>query len=169
MAGYCQRVPHDTASRKARMELLEIRKEGQKGEKMSGGSYNYTESTIRYTYEGHMKDPELEELLQDFCNLLHSLEWCDSGDTSESDYRADVKKFKDKWFRKSSERRKTIIEEEVGKLKNTLLLMIGMEESPCATCWLGVFNKDMSARCHWGKEPYSQECLEAKEKGRRGK
>lgn len=65
---------------------------------MSGGSFDYKYSDIRYTYEGRMCDKELEELLQDFCDLLHDLEWWQSGDTVEEDYRESVTVFKKKWL-----------------------------------------------------------------------
>lgn len=65
---------------------------------MSGGSFNYKYSDIRCTYEGHMCDEELEELLQDFCDLLHDLEWWESGDTLEEDYRKSVTVFKKTWL-----------------------------------------------------------------------
>lgn len=65
---------------------------------MSGGSFNYKYTDIRYTYQGYMRDEELEELLQDFCDLLHDLEWWQSADISEEDYRKTVTEFKTKWF-----------------------------------------------------------------------
>lgn len=65
---------------------------------MSGGSFNYKYTDIRYTYEGYMRDEELEELLQDFCDLLHDLEWWVSGDYSEEGYRKSVTEFKKKWL-----------------------------------------------------------------------
>lgn len=65
---------------------------------MSGGSFNYKYTDIRYTYQGYMRDEELEELLQDFCDLLHDLEWWVSADYSEDDYRKSVTEFKKKWL-----------------------------------------------------------------------
>lgn len=65
---------------------------------MSGGSFNYMYTNIRYTYEGYMQDNELEELLQDFCDLLHDLEWWKSGDYSEDGYRKSATEFKKKWL-----------------------------------------------------------------------
>lgn len=128
---------------------------------MSGGYYNYGYINIEQ-YKGHMKDPEINALLEDFSELLQELEWCDSGDTSESEYRASVKKFKDKWLRGNSEREIKLIEESVDKLRNELLLMIGKEDSPCATCFLGVFNDDMSSKCLWENEPNDEKCRKAR-------
>ena len=65
---------------------------------MSGGAFNYVSDSLLYEYEGCMEDLELEDLLQDFCSLLHDLEWYKSGDTSQEKYKAAVKNFKTKWF-----------------------------------------------------------------------
>ena len=54
---------------------------------------------LRYTYEGCMDDEELEELLQDFCDLLYDVEWQNSGEISEEDYRKSVAEFKKRWLK----------------------------------------------------------------------
>ena len=64
---------------------------------MSGGHFDYAYFHLD-SYEGNMEDPELEELLDDFRNLLHDLEWYRSGHTSRSDYIESVNGFKQKWF-----------------------------------------------------------------------
>ena len=64
---------------------------------MSGGHYNYLCYTIQDTYEGEMEDTLMEEMLQDFCKVLKSLEWYKSGDTGEEDYHKDVDAFITKW------------------------------------------------------------------------
>lgn len=75
-----------------------------------------------------MKDAELEDLLKDFKELLHDLEWCDSCDISEEDYFETVKKFKNKWFKSSrTERLKQYIDKEFESTKNDLYKMIGVE------------------------------------------
>jgi hypothetical protein len=69
---------------------------------MSGGHYDYMCFKIENTYENELEDREMNELLKDFCQLLHDLEWWKSGDISERDYRIAIDTFKIKWF----ERRK---------------------------------------------------------------
>ena len=65
---------------------------------MSGGSYNYIGSTLADECYGKMEDDELNELVSDFCKVLHDLEWWQSADIGEDAYRATVDKFKKKWF-----------------------------------------------------------------------
>ena len=65
---------------------------------MSGGHYNYLCYQIEDTYTGELESPILEELLQDFCHLLKSLEWYKSSDTSQEEYQDDVTKFLNKWI-----------------------------------------------------------------------
>lgn len=72
---------------------------------MSGGSFNYMCYKVKETYSGEMRDPELDEMLKDFCNVLHDLEWWVSCDYGEDTYRKTVKEFKDKWFGKTEEER----------------------------------------------------------------
>lgn len=67
---------------------------------MSGGSYDYMYSKIEWTYIDQVFDDELNDMLKDLVNLLKSLEWWQSCDTSEEDYIDDLKKFKNKWFKK---------------------------------------------------------------------
>lgn len=65
---------------------------------LSGGYFNYNYGYLD-VYEGEMEDTELNELLLDFKDLLHELEWYKSGDTSQEDYERFVKYFKDRWIR----------------------------------------------------------------------
>lgn len=69
---------------------------------MSGGSFNYMYSTIRDTYKGELHDQDLEEMLEDFCELLKELEWWQSGDTSEARYGKAVHEFKQNWLERNS-------------------------------------------------------------------
>ena len=67
---------------------------------MSGGSFNYEYYRFNETYSGSMNDPILNELVEDLTNVLHDLEWYESGDYSETQYRETANEFKDKWIRK---------------------------------------------------------------------
>lgn len=66
---------------------------------MSGGSFNYEYITIEELYFGEMQDADLDEMMKDLCELLHDLEWWQSGDYNEEDYRKSAKAFKQKWLR----------------------------------------------------------------------
>lgn len=64
---------------------------------MSGGSFNYKYQELD-EYIGHTHDSELDGLLIDLRNVLHDLEWWQSCDYSEDQYRTSLKKFKKKWL-----------------------------------------------------------------------
>lgn len=64
----------------------------------SGGSYDYKFYTVDEYYNGKMYDLELNDLINDLIPLLKSVEWWQSGDTNEEDYRKDIDAFKKKWF-----------------------------------------------------------------------
>ena len=93
---------------------------------MSGGAYNYLFHEIEETYVARMYDPELDMLMKDLCELLHDLEWWQSGDTQEDDYRDAVKKFKQKWLSgKLTDRLVNVINVDIDKLKREICRMIG--------------------------------------------
>ena len=61
-------------------------------------------------------------------DVLHDVEWWQSADISEEDYRKTVKRFKDKWFNGDrSERLKPIVERKIEGLRKELIDMIGEE------------------------------------------
>lgn len=66
---------------------------------MSGGSYNYIFNKLSVECEGEMHDDEMNDMIEDLCDLLHDLEWWQSGDYSEDQYRETVSWFKKKWFK----------------------------------------------------------------------
>ena len=66
---------------------------------MSGGAFDYMYGRIEETYVGEMQDADLDEMMKDLCELLHDLEWWQSGDYNEEDYRKSAKAFKQKWLR----------------------------------------------------------------------
>ena len=95
---------------------------------MSGGAYDYLYLTIDDRYKGEFHDPEMDEFLIDFCNLLHDLEWWQSGDYSEEKYRTSLQGFKDKWFKGDrQERQKDYIDKQVEVLKGQLYEMFGIK------------------------------------------
>lgn len=96
---------------------------------MSGGSCNYAYVHIREDLVGRMHDAELDDLMKDIVTLAHDLEWWDSGDIGEDDYRETVKWFKEKWFADSrDERLKGYVDEAIEKLKTEMYDLLGVEE-----------------------------------------
>ena len=83
---------------------------------MSGGSFNYLYRTIEYEYVGRMQDIVLDEMMEDLVKVLHDLEWWQSADISEEDYRETVEEFKKKYFHNYTETAKQIVTEEIEKM-----------------------------------------------------
>lgn len=98
---------------------------------MSGGSYSYIYSSLSSECEGKMYDAEMNDLIKDLCEVLHDLEWWQSCDISESDYRNTLTKFKAKWFKGDrQERLKGYIDEQIGIVRSQLYSLIGeLQES----------------------------------------
>lgn len=97
---------------------------------MSGGSYGYISYTLKEECEGRMYDAELDELIKDLAEVLHDLEWWQSGDTGEEKYRRTVRSFKAKWFVTDSRTRnlERIINDKAENMRAELLEMIGGTE-----------------------------------------
>ena len=99
---------------------------------MSGGSLEYTCYKIVNNLVGNMRDPELDELMEDIANVAHDLEWAIDGDIGFDQYRETVRKFKNKWFVQAKEERlKGYIDKRIDDLKNDLYAMIGSEGECC--------------------------------------
>lgn len=93
---------------------------------MSGGSYNYTCFRVEDEYVGQMHDKELDEMMRDLVNVLHDVEWWQSSDIGEDDYRKIVRAFKEKWFNQTrAERLIPIIDKEIDRLRTELVEMVG--------------------------------------------
>lgn len=93
---------------------------------MSGGSYSYIYSQLSMECEGRMYDAEMNDLIKDLCDLLYTLEWWQSGDTSEDRYREKLLRFKTKWFKGDrQERLKGYIDEQIGIVRSQLYSLIG--------------------------------------------
>ena len=92
---------------------------------MSGGSYDYIYSRLSDVCEGAMYDAEMNDLIKDICEVLHDLEWWQSCDIEEEDYRETVKKFKEKWFKQNrDERLKEYIDKKINETKKNLYKLI---------------------------------------------
>ena len=103
---------------------------------MSGGSYNYIYCRLLSECDGRMYDAEMNDLITDLCEVLHYLEYWQSGDTSESRYRNTLTKFKAKWFKGDrQERLKGYIDEQIGIVRSQLYSLIGEpHERDCEHC-----------------------------------
>jgi len=93
---------------------------------MSGGSYAYIYSRLSEECENRMYDAEMDDLIKDLCKVLHDLEWWQSGDTSEGQYRKTLSAFKKKWFKGDREQRlKGYIDGQIGIVRSQLYSLIG--------------------------------------------
>lgn len=92
---------------------------------MSGGSHGYVYYQMEEYLDGQMRDLEMNELVKDLIKVAHDLEWWDSSDICEDDYRKTVRAFKAKWFGNRDKRLITYINESCEKLKAELIEMIG--------------------------------------------
>lgn len=93
---------------------------------MSGGSYDYVCYKLSNECEGRMYDAEMNDLVKDLSKVLHDLEWWQSGDSSEDQYRETLAKFKAKWFKGDrQERLKGYIDEQIGIVRSQLYSLIG--------------------------------------------
>lgn len=96
---------------------------------MSGGSYCYKYYEVEDYYVGAMYDEELNEMMKDLVKVLHDVEWWQSCDIGEDDYRKTVNAFKAKWFDSDrGERLKPIIDRKINKVRKELIDMIGGDD-----------------------------------------
>lgn len=93
---------------------------------MSGGSYGYIYIRLKDECDGRMYDAEMNDLIRDLSEVLHDLEWWQSGDCSEEEYRETLAKFKAKWFKGNREvRLKGYIDDQIGIVREQLYALIG--------------------------------------------
>ena len=93
---------------------------------MSGCSYDYIYSKLWDECGLRMYDAEMNEMIEELCIVLKDLEWWQSGDGDEEQYRKALTKFKDKWFKGDREKRlKGSIDEQIGIVKRELYHLIG--------------------------------------------
>lgn len=93
---------------------------------MSGGSYNYIYDKLEEECNGRMHDAEMNDLIIDLVEVLHDLEWWQSGDTGEQRYRETLVRFKKKWLNGDRKvRLKTYIDKQIKMVRDELYEMIG--------------------------------------------
>jgi len=93
---------------------------------MSGGSYNYIYNRLLMECADCMYDAEMNDMIVDLCDVLHDLEWWQSDDISEEQYRETLKKFKAKWFRTDRvDRLKEYIDKQISVVRSQLYSLIG--------------------------------------------
>jgi len=96
---------------------------------MSGGSYGYIYSRLQDECLGRMYDIEMNDLIKDLVLVLRNLEWWQSCDSGEDDYRKVVAEFKYKWFKSNrTERLKGYIDKELADMRELLYNLIGVKE-----------------------------------------
>lgn len=96
---------------------------------MSGGSYDYTYIILEDECAGRMFDAEMNDMITDLCEVLHDVEWWQSGDIPESQYRETVKNFKEKWFHGDRETRlRGYIDQQVGQVRRALYALVGVDD-----------------------------------------
>ena len=92
---------------------------------MSGGSYEYICYRLEEECKGRMYDAEMNDMIKDLVEVLHDLEWWQSGDSGESVYRERLAEFKQKWFHGNrKERLKGYIDEQIGIVREELYRLI---------------------------------------------
>ena len=102
---------------------------------MSGGRFNYTDSTLKgeiygWTNEPHnvFEDREISELVWDVLNLIHDYDWYASGDTCKETYLKAKVEFKKKWFSNRGVRVRRIVDEAIEQCKNELYETFGFDD-----------------------------------------
>ena len=93
--------------------------------RFSGGSYDYNYLTVDDFYSGCMYDAELNEMINDLVKVLHDLEWWQSCDMSEEEYRTTVDEFKNKWLKNKETTSKIKLNLIEKKLKESLNILKG--------------------------------------------
>lgn len=94
---------------------------------MSGGSMNYLFTSVNDAAD-EVADEEFSDLLKDVADVLHALEWWESGDWTYEQYKEALATFKAKWFHGSREARlKGCIDDALERTKAELYALIGVK------------------------------------------
>ena len=102
---------------------------------MSGGRFNYTDSTLKSEIFGWtdiprnvFEDREISELVWDVLGLIHDYDWYASGDTCEETYLKAKAEFKKKWFSNRGVRIRRIVDDAIEECKNELYETFSLED-----------------------------------------
>lgn len=102
---------------------------------MSGGRFNYMDSTIKNEIFGWTNKPinvfedrEISELVWDVFDLIHSYDWYASGDTCKETYLKDKVAFKKKWFSNRGVRIRTIVDNVINDARDELYETFGISD-----------------------------------------
>ena len=92
---------------------------------MSGGSMDYICFKLNDAAD-YIEDKEIKELTKDLADLLHDLEWYESGDYGRDTYEKSLKEFRKKWFEDSrNDRLKRYLKASLDELKSEVEKMLG--------------------------------------------
>ena len=99
---------------------------------MSGGKFGYYNKYLKdemFAYDDRpnnvMEDDEISELVWDVLNLIHDLDYYQSGDTCRETYIESKKEFKKKWFGNRKIRIEKIVDKKIDQLREEVKEMIG--------------------------------------------
>ena len=109
---------------------------------MSGGRFNYMDSTLKgeifgYFYDDKKKTPpvnafedwEISSLVWDVLTLIHDYDWYASGDTGEKDWIKAKTAFKKKWFGQTQKARvKEIVDIVLGDAMDEIYKTFGVKQ-----------------------------------------
>ncbi len=117
---------------------------------MSGGRWNYQNDNLAYELFhwmcpdygeagfsqsmsarkiNPMEDKQISELCWDMLCLIHSCDWYKSGDICEDTYEKDIKYFKNKWLKPTSqELAKREIDKSLSEAKEEIYKSLGVED-----------------------------------------
>ena len=117
---------------------------------MSGGRFNYMESTLKGEIFGWsdkprnvFEDREISELVWDVLDLIHDYDWYDSGDTCEETYLKAKAAFKAKWFGDRDARIKQIIDQAFSDAKEELYKTFDVKEEARTMTTLEYMTREM--------------------------
>lgn len=92
---------------------------------MSGGSMDYICFKLSDAAD-YIQDKEVKDLTKDLADLLHDLEWYESGDYGRDTYEKSLKEFKKKWFTGSrNERLKKYLNDSLDGIKSEIENLLG--------------------------------------------